>query len=266
MNRFLPRSLALLACVATRCLLASAARAAEPPSTATDQPASTHAPTEPTTADSAASSVPTDSPPESPTDSPAEPVPSPTVTVDEPRAVPSDAPRTVRVDASRAASSAFPRLPTESLQVTARGGPTVLLQNQAAAYVVPTLGLEGLRWFTPGFGAGGALDLGLHRQGTEEAAVLELRTHFRAGVDGRHMFRDAFGFRVGAAPGLLWSFRDVRAGGRSEGVHRLAPSMSVRASFETRVSDGTIVSIGALGSVEPQAIECFAFVSYAWMR
>lgn len=157
-------------------------------------------------------------------------------------------------------------LRTEGLALGVRGGTTLLVQRQAAVYVVPTLGFEGARWIARAFGLGGALDVGLHRQGTAEAGVLELRTHLRTGIETRLFFRDAFGFRLAAGPGLVWSFRDVRAGGRGEGVHRFAPTVSTRLSFETRVSDAGIVSIGAIGGVEPRAIECLVFVAYAWMR
>ena len=160
----------------------------------------------------------------------------------------------------------FAPLRPQSLELAVRAGPSVLVAPQAPAYVVPTLGFEGLRWFTRAFGVGGALDLGLHRQGTTEANVLELRTQLRSDIETRILFRDAFGFRLGAGPGFLWSFKDIRAGGHGESVHRFAPTLGGRLSFDTRVSDTATVSIGALGSVDPEAIECFAFVSYAWAR
>jgi hypothetical protein len=57
----------------------------------------------------------------------------------------------------------------------------------------------------------------------------------------------------------------VRAGGNGQAVHRFAPVASVRGSFETRVTETSFLSIGALASGEPRTLECLGFVSYAWL-
>lgn len=160
----------------------------------------------------------------------------------------------------------FAPLPSTGTQLGARLGPTVLVPKQTAAYVMPTLGFEGTRWLLPSFGLGASADVGLHREGTERAGVWMLRSYARVFAETRVFFREAYGFRFGAGPGLLWAFSDVRAGGNGEAVHRFAPIVSVRASFETRVTETSFLSIGAMTSAEPRTLECLGFVSYAWLR